>query len=71
MFSYAAELAQHGADKSAGCGRLWNAHEFYFMEGAATAFGLLVALLIGLRLVAGTSGFAVWRRSCSRPRRHC
>jgi hypothetical protein len=30
----------------------WYASEFYFMEGAATALGLLVALQVGLRLAA-------------------
>ena len=54
MFSYAAGLHNMVRMKAPAAGAWWNAHEFYFMEGAATAFGLLVALLIGLRLVAGT-----------------
>jgi len=33
-------------------GAWWNAHAFYFMEGAATALGLLLALWIGVRLAA-------------------
>jgi hypothetical protein len=54
MFSYAAGLHNMVRMKAPAAGAWWNAHEFYFMEGAATAFGLVVALLIGLRLVAGT-----------------
>ena len=54
MFSYAAGLHNMVRMKAPAAGAWWNAHEFYFMEGAATAVGLLVALLIGLRLVAGT-----------------
>lgn len=54
MFSYATGLHNVVRMKAPAAGAWWNAHEFYLMEGAATAFGLLVALLIGLRLVAGT-----------------
>jgi hypothetical protein len=31
----------------------WEAHQFYFMEGGATALGLLLAIRIGGSLVAG------------------
>jgi len=31
----------------------WEAHQFYFMEGGATALGLLLAIRIGGTLVAG------------------
>jgi hypothetical protein len=31
----------------------WEAHQFYFMEGGATAFGLLLGISIGGALVAG------------------
>ena len=52
-FSYAAGLHNVVRMKAPAAGAWWNAHEFYFMEGAATAFGLLVALRVGARLVAG------------------
>jgi hypothetical protein len=52
MFSYAAGLHNVLRMKSPAAGAWWNAHEFYFMEGAATALGLLVALRVGMRLAA-------------------
>jgi hypothetical protein len=52
-FSYAAGLHNVVRMKAPAAGAWWNAHEFYFMEGAATAFGLLVALRVGVRLTAG------------------
>lgn len=52
MFSYAAGLHNVVRMKTPVAGAWWNAHEFYFMEGAATAFGLLVALRVGLRFAA-------------------
>ena len=52
MFSYASGLHNLVRMKAPGAGAWWNAHEFYFMEGAATALGLLVALRVGLRLAA-------------------
>ena len=54
MFSYAAGLHNVLRMKSPAAGAWWNAHEFYFMEGAATALGLLVALRVGMRLAEGT-----------------
>jgi hypothetical protein len=33
-------------------GAWWDAHQFYFMAGAATALGLLIGIRIGRRLVA-------------------
>jgi hypothetical protein len=52
MYSYATEYHNVLRMKSPAAGAWWNVHEFYFMEGAATAFGLLVALRIGVRLAA-------------------
>jgi hypothetical protein len=51
-FSYAAGLHNVVRMKAPAAGAWWNVHEFYFMEGAATAFGLLVALRVGVRLAA-------------------
>jgi hypothetical protein len=33
-------------------GAWWDAHQFYFMEGAATALGLVIGIRIGRRFVA-------------------
>jgi hypothetical protein len=52
MFSYAVGLHSVVRMKAPAAGAWWNAHEFYFMEGAATAFGLLVALRVGVRFAA-------------------
>jgi hypothetical protein len=38
-------------------GAWWDAHQFYFMAGAATALGLLIGIRIGRRLIAD----ARWR----------
>ncbi len=37
-------------------GAWWNRYEFHFMEGAATALGLLIALRLGLRLAEAATG---------------
>jgi len=52
LFSYAVGLHNVIRMKAPSAGAWWNAHEFYFMEGAATALGLLVALRVGVRLAA-------------------
>jgi len=52
MFSYASGLHNVVRMRAPAAGAWWNAHEFYFMEGAATALGLLVALRVGLRFAA-------------------
>jgi hypothetical protein len=52
MFSYAVGLHSVVRMKAPAAGAWWNAHEFYFMEGAATALGLLVALRVGVRFAA-------------------
>jgi hypothetical protein len=52
MFSYAVGLHNVVRMKAPAAGAWWNAHEFYFMEGAATGFGLLVALRVGVRFAA-------------------
>jgi hypothetical protein len=57
MLSYASGLHNVVRMKAPGAGAWWNAHEFYFMEGAATALGLLVALRVGLRLAAEADRF--------------
>jgi hypothetical protein len=48
--SYGAKLHTAVRMRAPAAGAWWNAHEFYLMEGAATALGLLLALRIGLRL---------------------
>jgi len=50
--SYGAELHTAVRMRAPAAGAWWNAHEFYLMEGGATALGLLLALRIGLRLAA-------------------
>ena len=52
MLSYASGLHNAVRMKAPDAGAWWNAHEFYFMEGAATALGLLVALRVGVRVAA-------------------
>src|SRR6185437_1331206 len=52
LFSYAAGLHNVVRMKAPAAGAWWNAHEFYFMAGAATAFGLLMALRVGLWFAA-------------------
>jgi hypothetical protein len=52
MYSYAVEYHNTLRMKSPAAGAWWNAHEFYFMEGTATALGLLMALRVGVRLAA-------------------
>jgi hypothetical protein len=52
MFSYASALHNMVRMKAPAAGAWWNAHEFYFMEGSATALGLLVALRVGVRFAA-------------------
>ncbi len=52
MFSYASGLHNMVRMKAPAAGAWWNAHEFYFMEGSATALGLLVALRVGVRFAA-------------------
>lgn len=51
-FSYAVGLHNLVRMKAPAVGAWWNGHEFYFMEGAATALGLLVALRVGAGLAA-------------------
>jgi hypothetical protein len=48
-FSYATELHNVLRAMAPAAGAWWNQYEFHFMEGAATALGLLIALRIGLR----------------------
>jgi hypothetical protein len=52
MFSYASGLHNVVRMRAPAAGAWWNAHEFYLMEGAATALGLLVALRVGVRFAA-------------------
>lgn len=56
MFSYASGLHNVVRMKAPAAGAWWNAHEFYLMEGAATALGLLVALRVGMRLAVEAQG---------------
>jgi hypothetical protein len=56
MFSYASGLHSVVRMKAPAAGAWWNAHEFYLMEGAATALGLLVALRVGMRLAVEAQG---------------
>ena len=51
-FSYASRLHNLVRMRAPAAGAWWNAHEFYLMEGAATALGLLVALRVGVRFAA-------------------
>jgi hypothetical protein len=51
-FSYASGLHNVVRMRAPAAGAWWNAHEFYLMEGAATALGLLVALRVGVRFAA-------------------
>ncbi len=48
-FSYAAEFHNVLRAIAPAAGAWWNRYEFHFMEGAATALGLLIALRVGLR----------------------
>jgi hypothetical protein len=52
MVSYASGLHNVVRMRAPAAGAWWNAHEFYLMEGAATALGLLAALRIGVRVAA-------------------
>ena len=52
MWSYVSGLHNVVRMRAPAAGAWWNAHEFYFMEGAATALGLLVALRVGVRFAA-------------------
>ena len=57
--SYATEVHNLLRAQAPVAGAWWYAYEFYFMEGAATALGLLIALCVGLRFGAAAE---VWRR---------
>jgi hypothetical protein len=52
MYSYVSGLHNVMRMRAPAAGAWWNAHEFYFMEGAATALGLLIALRVGVRFAA-------------------
>lgn len=49
--SFGAEIQNLLRAMAPGVGAWWSDYQFYFMAGAATAFGLLAALRLGLRLV--------------------
>lgn len=50
--SYGAEAHNVLRAMAPAAGAWWNAHEFYLMEGSATALGLLAAIRVGLRFAA-------------------
>jgi hypothetical protein len=56
--SYATDVHNLLRARAPAAGAWWYAYEFYFMEGAATALGLLVALCVALRFGAAE----IWRR---------
>jgi hypothetical protein len=47
LLSYSTGLAQLVRSKNPAFGAWWDNYQFYFMEGAATALGLLVGIRIG------------------------
>ncbi len=57
--SYATEIHNLLRIEAPAAGAWWYAYEFHFMEGSATALGLLIALRVGLRFGAEDE---IWRR---------
>ncbi|MFZ0888294.1 MAG: hypothetical protein WA005_07565 [Candidatus Binataceae bacterium] len=54
-FSYASGAHLAWRYINPGFGDWWNRHEFWLMEGAASAFGILVGVRIGVRLIGDSA----------------